>query len=199
LFRKSLPAKRYARVSSSDQDFEAQVERLKAAGCDRVYSEKASGKSTNGRHALDKAIKMLRPGDTLVTVRLGRLGRAIRGCVRLLDTRKAGGAYIKALDDPWLDTTTPHGELILTVMGGLHEFERKQIRQRCDEGIKRAKAKGTVFGRKSILDAGQRRKIAERYAAGETMREGPDRGGGRQMLIVLIFPERDFSQQNEGF
>jgi DNA invertase Pin-like site-specific DNA recombinase len=63
--------------------------------------------------------------------------------------------------------------LILTVMGGLHEFERKLIRQRCDEGIKRAKAKGTLFGRKSVLDAGQRRKIAERYAAGagETMRE----------------------------
>ena len=57
----------------------------------------------------------------------------------LLDTIKAAGAYIKALDDPWLDTTTPHGELILTVMGGLHEFERKLIRQRCDEGIKRAR------------------------------------------------------------
>jgi DNA invertase Pin-like site-specific DNA recombinase len=161
----------YARVSSSDQDFEAQVERLKAAGCDRVYSEKASGKSTNGRHALDKAIKALLPGDTLVTVRLDRLARSIRDLLSLLDIIKASGAYIKALDDPWLDTTTPHGELILTVMGGLHEFERKLIRQRCDEGIKRAKAKGTVFGRKSVLDAGQRRKIAERYAAGETMRE----------------------------
>jgi len=161
----------YARVSSTDQDFEAQVERLKAAGCDRVYSEKAPGKSTNGRHALDKAIKALLPGDTLVTVRLDRLARSIRDLLSLLDTIKAGGAYIKALDDPWLDTTTPHGELILTVMGGLHEFERKLIRQRCDEGIKRAKAKGTVFGRKSVLDAGQRRQIAERYAAGETMRE----------------------------
>ena len=161
----------YARVSSTDQDFEAQVERLKAAGCNRVYSEKAPGKSTNGRHALDKAIKALLPGDTLVTVRLDRLARSIRDLLSLLDTIKAAGAYIKALDDPWLDTMTPHGELILTVMGGLHEFERKLIRQRCDEGIKRAKAKGTVFGRKSVLDAGQRRKIAERYAAGETMRE----------------------------
>jgi DNA invertase Pin-like site-specific DNA recombinase len=111
----------YARVSSLDQDFDSQVERLAAAGCSKVYSEKASGKSTNGRHALDKAIR------------------------------------------------SPHGELILTVMGGMAEFERKLIRTRCDEGIKRAKARGTVFGRKSVLDAGQRRKIAERYAAGETM------------------------------
>jgi DNA invertase Pin-like site-specific DNA recombinase len=75
------------------------------------------------------------------------------------------------LDDPWLDTTTPHGELILTIMGGMAEFERKLIRARCDEGIKRAKARGTVFGRKAVLDVGERRKIAERYAAGETMAE----------------------------
>src|SRR5260370_14659024 len=88
-----------------------------------------------------------------------------------MDIIKAAGATIKDLDDAWLDTTTPHGELILTVMGGLNEFERKLIRQRCDEGIKRAKARGTVFGRKSVLDAGQRKKIAERYATGETMAE----------------------------
>jgi len=79
------------------------------------------------------------------------------------------GAHIKALDDTWLDTTTPHGELILTIMGGMAEFERKLIRQRCDEGIKRAKAMGKQFGRRSVLDAGQRRKIAERNAAGESM------------------------------
>jgi DNA invertase Pin-like site-specific DNA recombinase len=159
----------YARVSSTDQDFDSQVERLAAAGCSKVFSEKASGKSTNGRYALDKAVRELQPGDTLVTVRLDRLARSIRDLLNLVDTIQAAGARIKALDDPWLDTTTPHGELILTVMGGMAEFERKLIRTRCDEGIKRAKARGTVFGRKSVLDSGQRRKIAERYAAGETM------------------------------
>jgi DNA invertase Pin-like site-specific DNA recombinase len=159
----------YARVSSIDQDFDSQIERLKTAGCVQVYSEKVSAKSTNGRHALQKAMKALRPGDTLIVVRLDRLARSIRDLLSLLDTIKAAGAHIKALDDPWLDTTTPHGELILTVMGGLYEFERKLIRQRCDEGIKRAKARGTQFGRKPVLDAGQRKKIAERYANGETM------------------------------
>ena len=151
----------YARVSSLDQDFDSQVERLAAAGCSKVYSEKASGKSTNGRHALDKAIRLLQPGDTLVTVRLDRLARSIRDLLTLVDTIQAAGARIKALEDPWLDTTTPHGELILTVMGGMAEFERKLIRARCDEGIKRALARGSVFGRKSVLDAGERRKIAE--------------------------------------
>jgi DNA invertase Pin-like site-specific DNA recombinase len=159
----------YARVSSDSQDHAAQVDRLKAAGCGKVYAEKASGGSTNGRPELAKALKALRQGDTLVTVRLDRLARSIRDLLSLLDTIKAAGAHIKALDDAWLDTTTPHGELILTIMGGMAEFERKLIRQRCDEGIRRAKVMGKQFGRKSVLDAGQRRKIAERYTAGESM------------------------------
>jgi DNA invertase Pin-like site-specific DNA recombinase len=161
----------YARVSATDQDYDGQIERLKTAGCDRVFSEKVSGKSRDGRHALQKALQTLKPGDTLIVVRLDRLARSIRDLLGLLDTIKAAGAHIKALDDTWLDTTTPHGELILTIMGGMAEFERKLIRARCDEGIKRAKARGTVFGRKPVLDAGERRKIADRYAAGETMAE----------------------------
>jgi DNA invertase Pin-like site-specific DNA recombinase len=159
----------YARVSAADQNYEGQIERLKAAGCEKVYSEKASGRSTNGRHELSKALRALKPGDTLVVVRIDRLARSIRDLLSLLDTIKGSEAHIKALEDSWLDTTTPHGELILTIMGGMHEFERKLIRQRCQEGIERAKKKGTTFGRKSVLDASQRRKIAERYAAGETM------------------------------
>ncbi len=91
--------------------------------------------------------------------------------MHLVDTIQKAGAHIKALDDPWLDTTTPHGELILTVMGGMAEFERKLIRQRCDEGIKRAKARGTGFGRKPVLDAGERRRIAELRAEGKTIAE----------------------------
>jgi DNA invertase Pin-like site-specific DNA recombinase len=159
----------YARVSASDQDFDGQVGRLREAGCTRIYSEKVSGKSTNGRHELQKLIRRLEPGDVVMVTRLDRLARSIRDLLQLLDTIKAAGAGIKALDDAWLDTTTPHGELIITVMGGLAEFERKLIRQRCDEGIKRAKAKGTKFGRRSVLDHSQRKKIAERYANGETM------------------------------
>jgi DNA invertase Pin-like site-specific DNA recombinase len=146
-------------------------ERLKTAGCVKVFAEKASGESQDGRKALGKALEALKAGDTLIVVRLDRLARSIRDLLGLLDTIKARGAHIKALEDTWLDTTTPHGELILTIMGGMSEFERKLIRARCDEGIRRAKAKGTVFGRKPVLDAGEKRKIAERYASGETMAE----------------------------
>ena len=161
----------YARVSSNGQEYDGQVERLKAAGCERIFSEKASGKSKNGRHELAKAVRALRSGDVLVTVKLDRLARSIRDLLSLLDQIKAAGARFQALDDAWLDTTTAQGELILTVMGGLAEFERKLIRQRCDEGIARAKRLGKQFGRPRRLDPGQRRKIAERYAAGETLAE----------------------------
>jgi DNA invertase Pin-like site-specific DNA recombinase len=111
----------------------------------------------------------MKPGDTLVVVKLDRLARSTRDLLHLLDQIKANECRFKSLDDPWRDTTTPQGELILTVMAGLAQFERALIRARCDEGIKRAKAKGTKFGRPSVLDASQRKRIAERYAAGETM------------------------------
>ena len=91
----------YARVSSKDQDCDTQVERLKAAGCARVFS------ATNGRHALDRAIRALQLGDTLIAVQLDRLARSIRDLLTLVDTIQAAGARIKALEDPWLDTTTP--------------------------------------------------------------------------------------------
>ena len=159
----------YARVSSTDQSFDGQIERLQAAGCSKIFAEKLSGKSTNGRHELTKAFKTLRPGDVLVITKLDRLARSIRDLLSIIDQLRAGGVMLKALDDTWLDTTSPHGELIFTIMGAMAEFERKLIRQRCEEGIKRAKAQGKQFGRPAALDAGQRRKIAERHANGEAM------------------------------
>ena len=132
----------YARVSSTGQDFDGQVERLQAAGCTKIFAEKLSGKSTNGRHELTKAFKALRPGDVLVITKLDRLARSIRDLLNIIDQLKAGGVMLKALDDSWLDTTSPHGELIFTIMGAMAEFERKLIRQRCDPAIRRAKAQG---------------------------------------------------------
>ena len=159
----------YARVSAVDQDYDGQIERLQGAGCTKVFAEKLSGKSTNGRHELTKAFKALRPGDVLVITKLDRLARSIRDLLNIIDQLKAGGVMLKALDDTWLDTTSPHGELIFTIMGAMAEFERKLIRQRCEGGIRRAKAQGKQFGRPAALDAGQRRMIAERHASGEAM------------------------------
>jgi DNA invertase Pin-like site-specific DNA recombinase len=159
----------YARVSSNTQDHAAQVEALKAAGCERIFSEKASGKSTNGRREFDKLMRALAPGDAVMVTKLDRLARSSRDLHNILGELAEIGCGFVSLGESWCDTTTDVGRLMLTIMGGIAEFERGLIRQRCDEGIARAKAKGTKFGRKAVLDAGQKRKIADRFNAGETM------------------------------
>ena len=159
----------YARVSSGTQDYTAQVETLKAAGCSRIYSEKASGKSREGRPEFAKLMKALLPGDVVVVCKLDRLARSSRDLHNILGDLAAQGAGFISLGEAWCDTTTDVGRLIIAIMSGISDFERGLIRSRCEAGIARAKRKGTKFGRPSALDAGQRRKIAERYSAGETM------------------------------
>ena len=149
----------------------AQIDALKAAGCERIWSEKASGKSTNGRPELAKLLKALLPGDTVVVTKLDRIARSARDLLNIVGDLKDRGVGFVSLGDSWCDTTNEMGRFMLTVMSGIAELERDMIRKRCQAGIERAKAKGTKFGRTSVLDAGQRRKIAERYAAGETMAE----------------------------
>jgi DNA invertase Pin-like site-specific DNA recombinase len=161
----------YARVSSNSQDYAAQVDALKASGCERIFSEKASGKSTNGRPELAKLMKALLPGDVVTVTKLDRVARSSRDLHNILHELQAQGCGFVSLGETWCDTTTDVGRLMLTIMGGIAEFERGLIRKRCEEGIERAKRKGTKFGRPSTLDVGQRRRIAERYAAGETMAE----------------------------
>jgi DNA invertase Pin-like site-specific DNA recombinase len=161
----------YARVSSDTQDYAAQVEALKAAGCERIFSEKASGKSTNGRREFDKLIRALLPGDSVTVTKLDRLARSSRDLHNILHELAEKSCGFVSLGESWCDTTTDIGRLMMTIMGGIAEFERGLIRKRCQDGIDRAKAKGTKFGRKAVLDAGQRRRLAERYASGETMAE----------------------------
>jgi DNA invertase Pin-like site-specific DNA recombinase len=159
----------YARVSTCKQDYANQVDALKAAGCDVVFTEKASAKSTNGRGEFKRLMRALNPGDTVVVTKLDRLARSSRDLHNILHDLEEGACGLVSLGETWCDTTTDVGKLVLTIMGGIAEFERGLIRTRCEEGIAKAREKGKKFGRPSALDAGQRRKIAERYAGGETM------------------------------
>ena len=104
----------------------------------------------------------------MIVTRLDRLARSTRDLLNVLDTVAKAGAKFKSLGDTWADTTTPHGRLMLTVLGGLAEFERSLIKARTDDGRKRAKAKGVRFGRPSKLTAHQRQEALARLAAGET-------------------------------
>src|SRR5262249_35816247 len=114
----------YARVSTRDQDLAGQIAELQAAGCGNIYKEKASGGKSD-RPELAKAIRRLEPGDVLIVVRLDRLARSTRDLLNILDAVGKAGAGFRSLKDTWADTTTPHGRLMLTVLGGLAEFERE--------------------------------------------------------------------------
>jgi DNA invertase Pin-like site-specific DNA recombinase len=158
----------YARVSTDGQTLAAQDAQLRAAGCAKVYGEKVSGAKTD-RAELAKLLKRLEAGDVLMVTRLDRLARSTRDLLNILDTIAKAGAGFRSLADTWADTTTPHGRLMLTVLGGLAEFERELIRARTGEGRKRAQAKGVKFGRRPKLRPHQRQEAIARRAAGETL------------------------------
>jgi DNA invertase Pin-like site-specific DNA recombinase len=163
-----MPMFGYARVSTNGQDLAGQDAELRAAGCAKTFKEKASGAKTD-RPELAKAISKLEPGDVLVVTRLDRLARSTRDLLNVLDEIAKRGAGFRSLKDSWADTTSAHGRLMLTVLGGLAEFERELIRARTGEGRKRAKDRGVRFGRPRKLTAHQRQEALQRLHAGETM------------------------------
>src|SRR4029434_1676457 len=136
----------YARVSSKAQDYAAQVEALKAAGCEKIYSEKQSGKSRDGRPEFGKLMKALLPGDTVVVTKLDRLARSSRDLHHLLHEMEGLSVGCRSLGEAWCDTTTDVGRLMMTIMGGIAEFERSLIRSRTDTGIERARGQGRECG-----------------------------------------------------
>jgi len=159
----------YARVSTDGQSVDAQVRQLTKAGCRKVLREVASGAKTD-RSQLRRALDQLVPGDVVVVTRLDRLARSTRDLLNTLAAITDKGAGFRSLGDAWADTTTPHGRLMLTVLGGLAEFERKLIRARTAEGRARAKARGVRLGRKPKLTPHQRREAIKRRDAGEPVR-----------------------------
>src|SRR5262245_19437853 len=160
----------YARVSTDGQTLDAQQAALKAAGAEKVFSEKESGARTD-RKQLAKAIAALEAGDVLLVTRLDRLARSTRDLLNTLALIGDKGTGFKSLADPMIDTTSPHGKLILAVLGALAEFERSMILVRTDEGRKRAMARGVRFGRKPKLTRHQVEEALARREAGEPLTE----------------------------
>jgi DNA invertase Pin-like site-specific DNA recombinase len=160
----------YARVSTDGQTLDAQQASLKAAGAERIFAEKISG-AVIDRKALAHAIKALETGDVLLVTRLDRLARSTRDLLNILDQISKAGAKFKSLADAWADTTTPHGELMITILAGLATFERHLIRARTDEGRKRAQARGIKFGRKPKLTKHQIAEALQRRNNGEPLTE----------------------------
>jgi DNA invertase Pin-like site-specific DNA recombinase len=157
----------YARVSTDGQSLAAQDAQLHAAGCAKVYAEKISG-ARSDRPELAKVLKRLGEGDVLMVARLDRLARSTRDLLNILDAIGRAGAGFKSLGDTWADTTTPHGRLMLIVLGGLAEFERELILARTSDGRTRAKARGVKFGRPPRLTPHQRQEALQRLEEGAT-------------------------------
>lgn len=133
-------------MSTEDQDLALQRAALTDAGCGRIFDEKVSG-AKRGRAELDRLLDQLREGDVVVVARLDRLARSTRDLLGLAEEIADRGAGLRSLAEPWADTTSAAGKMILTVFAGIAEFERSLILQRTGAGRVAAQARGVRFGR----------------------------------------------------
>ena len=150
----------YARVSTTDQDLTVQIGALKAAGCDVIRKEKASGTTTKGRTELTTILDFIRGGDTLVVTRIDRLARSIADLQDIVRTLKARGAALRATEQP-INTATAAGKCFLDMLGVFAEFETNLRRERQLEGIAKAKAAGVYKGRKPTIGGIEIKKLKD--------------------------------------
>jgi DNA invertase Pin-like site-specific DNA recombinase len=151
----------YARVSTTGQSFEIQEQKLRAAGCERIYSEKQSGKTTEDRKKIQAMIGNVRPGDTVIVTKLDRLARSVSDAVKIIEALEKEGVGFKVLGDASIDTTTPQGKMVFHILAAVAEMERSMINERTAEGRKKAMAEGVRFGRKEALSVAEVRKLRE--------------------------------------
>lgn len=148
----------YARVSTTDQNFDIQEAALKGAGCEVIRSEKVSGTSTTGRAELQTVLDFLRPGDVLMVTRIDRLARSIGDLQDIVRAVKAKGGALKATEQP-IDTGTAAGKAFLDMLGVFAEFETNLRKERQLEGIAKAKSAGVYKGRPASIDAARVRQL----------------------------------------
>jgi DNA invertase Pin-like site-specific DNA recombinase len=160
----------YARVSTDDQDAQLQHDALNAAGCARIFTDKASGKNID-RPEFAAALDYLRPGDTLVVWKLDRFARSLIDLVTTVDALAARGIGFKVLTGALasIDPNTPDGRLMLQVVGAMAEFERSLIKDRTRAGLEAAKAQGRTGGRPTVIDADKLAAAKARRKNGESV------------------------------
>lgn len=158
----------YARVSTEDQTLETQRARLGSAGCELLFEEKISG-AARLRPILEKLLDQLRRDDVLVVTRLDRLARSTTELLRIAELINKKQAGLQSLDEPWANTTTPAGKMVMTIFAGIAEFERTLILSRTDDGRKAAKARGVSFGRPRKMRPDQRELARELIREGKSI------------------------------
>lgn len=153
LYRDKLMLIGYARISTSEQSMDLQIDALKNAGCEKVFTDTVSG-SKSRRPGLDEALRFVRDGDTLVVWKLDRLGRSLSHLLQTMETLQKRGVSFKSLSDG-IDTDTSMGKMIFGIFGSLSEFELSLMRERTLAGLKAARARGRNGGRKRTLNREQ--------------------------------------------
>ena len=160
----------YARVSSAGQSLDRQIAALRAAGCETIFREKASGRATHNRPQLERAIDALGRGDVLVIAEWDRATRSLQDGVVLIGRIHERGALVNVLDREYLDLTKPMNRGILAFLSAVAEDERARIVKRANEGRAAARRRGARFGRKLKLTEHQQEEARRRLAAGESAR-----------------------------
>ncbi|MCI1035907.1 recombinase family protein [Pseudomonas putida] len=156
----------YARVSTTGQDLQVQRELLSQEGCARIFEEKVSG-AKNDRPELLRMLDHLREGDVIMVTRLDRLARSTLHLLEIADRLNEIGAGLRSLAEPWLDTSSPAGQMIMTIFSGIAAFERSLIVDRTRAGREAARRKGVKFGPKPSLSPDQIAHAQELVAEGK--------------------------------
>ena len=165
-----MPTMGYARVSSTGQDLAVQLEKLENAGCDKVFKEKRSGVDA-GRPELKRCLEYLREGDTLLVTKIDRLARSTSDLYRIVSQLADKGVSFKVVDDPSIDTSSRTGKLIMGILALIAEFENDIRRERQMDGIKKARERGTRFGRKPLLIPETIQQVRKLRKSGKTVPE----------------------------
>jgi DNA invertase Pin-like site-specific DNA recombinase len=160
----------YARVSTLDQNLDLQLQALKQAGCRRIFQEKISGSNRN-RPEFRRMLDHIREDDIIVVWKLDRLARSTRDLLETMETIREAGGRFQSISEPWADTTSHAGKMIMTIFAGIAEFERDLIRERTGAGREAAKKRGVQFGRPRKLALDQSELAQRLVSEGKSVRE----------------------------
>src|ERR1700720_1060635 len=160
----------YARVSTFDQNLDLQLRALEKAGCKKIFREKVSG-SNRERPQFQRMLDQIRSSDTIVVWKLDRLARSTRDLLETMEAIREAGGKFQSLSEPWADTTTHAGKMIMTIFAGIAEFERDLIRERTSAGREAARKRGVRFGRPPKLTPEQENLARPLVSEGKAVRE----------------------------
>lgn len=184
----------YARVSTQDQNIDLQLDALKEAGCERIYCDTITGTSTK-RPEFDKLLDALRPGDVLTVWKLDRVGRSLKHLLQIAEDLQANGVHLHIITQG-IDTTTPAGKMLFSIMGSIAEYEKSLIQERVNAGLQAAKARGRVGGRPNALSSDDKKQVIALHRGGMAVSAIAKTLGVSRPTVYKCLAEREEQKQS---